>query len=218
MVKIIGDPGSCHMGKFERAIELIRTAKLCGLDAVKFQLFNEYQTINGNIMLPRPWFKELKEYGDSQKIEVFASVWGAGGRRILKDCGCKSIKFAYTANKIHGLIGEALVNFENVYISGDILHDWPNGCIRLFCIPQYPVVSKLHFDEIFPDLADGFSDHTLGGLQAVAAACYGAKYIEKHFQLDDESNCPDGRFAIRPMELAKLVRTIRKNGQFLEEK
>jgi N,N'-diacetyllegionaminate synthase len=55
----------------------------------------------------------------------------------------------------------------------------------------------------------GFSDHTEGTEVAVAAVALGASVIEKHFTLDRKLSGPDHRASIEPIDLARLVSSIR---------
>lgn len=61
----------------------------------------------------------------------------------------------------------------------------------------------------FPQMAVGYSDHTLGIEAAVAAVALGATVIEKHFTLNKTLPGPDHTASLEPGELAALVRGIR---------
>ena len=197
MIKVIADPGSCHMGNLERALELTRVAAACGCDAIKWQLFRDDS--NGNIPLNREWFEALVGSAD---IEVFASVWDREAIDLLIRCKCKSIKFSYSQSQ--NWFSYPGSQFSHTYVSGDLsTRGWVSRAIKLYCIPLYPVPYLIDFDGLFPRF-DGFSSHCLGIEQDKAAIRAGAKIIEKHFQLDDVSACPDGNFAIRPAKLKEL--------------
>lgn len=203
MMKVIVDPGSCHMGKLEYAKELIDVAVDCGADACKFQLFKD---LPPNIKLPRYWFLELVAYGANKKMEVFASVFEWGAYDLVKSV-CKSIKLAYSQRTRGSLYN--IKAFENFYISGDIFTEFPEGTIKLFCIHEYPVLYEVNFDGIFPEF-DGFSSHCMGIRQEIKAIEAGAKYLEFHITLDkSDITCPDHAFAKRPKEAKKLINIIR---------
>lgn len=206
-MKIIGDPGSCHLGNLTKAKELIRIGKEAGLDAVKFQLLTDKESINGNIKLPWEWMPELIDYGKGLNIEVFASVFGQAGADWMCDCGVESIKYSYSQRNNADLPGP----FKTVYISRDVMDPGLKGpnVVNLFCIPEYPVRYLIDWEGIFP-LFDGFSSHTLGIAQDLAAVRAGATVLEKHFQAPWDSPCPDGRFALRPEALAELCRKARE--------
>jgi N,N'-diacetyllegionaminate synthase len=55
----------------------------------------------------------------------------------------------------------------------------------------------------------GFSDHTEGTEIALAAVALGASVIEKHFTLDRKLPGPDHLASIEPIDLARLVSSIR---------
>jgi len=203
-MKIIGDPGSCHLGSLEKAKELVKIGAYSGLDAVKFQLLTSNETKNGNIGMDWDWLPELIDLGKSLKVEVFASVFDKSGIEWLKHCGCESIKFSYSQKS-------AFVerpDFRTVYVSCAPMTYKTPLVTNLYCIPEYPVRYMVDFEGLFPTFA-GFSSHCLGIEQDIRAVEAGARVIEKHFQGNWDSPCPDGNFALKPNQLAELVRRCR---------
>ena len=59
------------------------------------------------------------------------------------------------------------------------------------------------------DVAYGYSDHTLGIEVDIAAVAMGASCIEKHFTLDKTMDGPDHKASLEPIELIKMVKSIR---------
>ena len=59
------------------------------------------------------------------------------------------------------------------------------------------------------DVAYGYSDHTLGIEVDIAAVAMGASCIEKHFTLDKTMEGPDHKASLEPIELIKMVKSIR---------
>lgn len=55
----------------------------------------------------------------------------------------------------------------------------------------------------------GYSDHTMGDEVAIAAVAMGATIIEKHFTLDQSMDGPDHKASLNPLELRKMVDSIR---------
>ena len=55
----------------------------------------------------------------------------------------------------------------------------------------------------------GYSDHTEGIEVAIAATALGASVIEKHFTLDKSLHGPDHKASLDPVELKKMVYSIR---------
>jgi sialic acid synthase SpsE len=209
-MKIIGDPGSCHLGSFDKASELVRIGANAGLDAVKFQLLTSNETKNGNIGMNWDWLPELIVLGDRLGVEVFASVFDNSGIDWVRKCGCKSIKFAHSQYLKYLQFNVLEKHFENQYVSCDTSNDRIiENAVKLYCIPEYPVRYIIDFEGIFPRF-DGFSSHCLGIEQDLKAMIMGAKYLEKHFQGDWESDCPDGAFALRQKDLTRLVDSVKK--------
>lgn len=209
----IADPGSTHGGDYDTALRQVRYAREAGFDAIKFQMFPPSTDIRskGNIPLPFDWMPRLISAGKNAGIEVFASVWSTQAMDVLADCGCQSVKFAYSQRHNDNLMKYADGMFKKVYISGDIMTGWPSiAHIRLYCIPQYPVQYHVAFGELFPARFQGFSDHTLGTAQTRFAMDAGAIVIEKHVMLDDcKVDCPDSRFAVTFSDMKKLIEAER---------
>lgn len=202
-MRIIGDPGSCHCGSIDKAFALIDVAIDAGLDAVKFQLF---QNTGVNIPLPYEWFANLVQYGETHNIEVFASIFDATAYNMCTKL-CKTVKFSYNS-PMKDWITTAKRDFKEVIVSGDIMNEPDNEVTKLYCIPLYPVPYKIDFEGIFSRF-DGFSDHTLGHLQTIKAIQRGAKVIEKHYRLDECDDIPDARFALKPKELREMVNKVK---------
>lgn len=55
----------------------------------------------------------------------------------------------------------------------------------------------------------GYSDHTKGIEVPIAAVAMGANIIEKHFTLDNNMKGPDHSASLEPLELKKMVESIR---------
>ena len=200
-MNLIVDPGSCHDGDLNKAKELVKIAYECGASACKFQLIGDKEIERGNVLLPWEWMTELTETAD---IEVFASVFSGSGADWLVGLGCQSIKFAHCEQMLYQEQCNHLP-FENIYLSSGVLNCQPKECINLFCIPEYPVLYDVNFDNIFPRF-DGFSSHCMGIEQDKKAIDMGAKYIEKHIKGTWDSPCLDAKFAINPQQLEELVK------------
>ncbi|WP_298258719.1 N-acetylneuraminate synthase family protein [Bradyrhizobium sp.] len=61
----------------------------------------------------------------------------------------------------------------------------------------------------FPDLAVGYSDHTIGTTACICAAAMGARVIEKHFTCDKNAPGPDHMLSADPHEMKAIVDAIR---------
>ena len=82
----------------------------------------------------------------------------------------------------------------------------------LLCTSSYPAkpedsnLSRLGLLSKMFDVEIGFSDHTLGINNSVAAVALGARVIEKHVTLNRNDGGVDSAFSIEPHELGDLVR------------
>lgn len=89
--------------------------------------------------------------------------------------------------------------------------------ILLHCNTEYPTpdgdVNILAIKDLkasFPNVAVGFSDHSVGYVAAVGAAILGAELIEKHFTLDKNYEGPDHKASATPVEMKALVDNVRR--------
>lgn len=106
-----------HCGKLETALKLIKAAKDCGADAVKFQCYTPDElTLNSDkedfiikeglwkgrklydlyesAYTPREWFGWIFEQGKRSGITVFSSVFSKEGVDFLEEMGCPAYKIA----------------------------------------------------------------------------------------------------------------------------
>lgn len=210
-IRVIGDLGSCHMGKLSYCKKAVEIAKDIGMDVLKFQLFPPKFRKGGNIEFPQPWertWEELVEYSDKLGQKISASVFSLRALETLLLFKPPFVKFSYSQRKNTSMQKIVRDMGIEVIVSCDPLSDRVDGT-KLYCIPEYPVRYEVAFDEIFPRF-DGFSDHTLGYRQTVRAAQFGAKTIEKHMKLDfADINCPDSGFALSPKDFEKMIRLMK---------
>lgn len=61
----------------------------------------------------------------------------------------------------------------------------------------------------FPDLAVGYSDHTIGTTACICAAAMGATVLEKHFTWDKDAPGPDHILSADPQEMLAIVGAVR---------
>jgi sialic acid synthase SpsE len=61
----------------------------------------------------------------------------------------------------------------------------------------------------FPDLAIGYSDHTIGTTACICAAAMGARILEKHFTWDKHAPGPDHMLSSDPKEMRLIVDAVR---------
>ena len=216
---IVADFGSCHMGKKTYAQELIRAAKDAGCDCVKAQIFDKSYEKGGNVCLPRDWVPELFNYAKEQGIPFTASAFDQNALEILFALDVPFIKFAYSKSRDPDPIQACLNIGKKVVVSTDDVgikklpvHE---NLACLYRMPgnteeTYPNRRMCNYEGLFPPFA-GLSDHSPGLSEAVRATQFGAEWFEKHLTLPyNDITCPDGAFALKPKEMEKYVRAVRR--------
>tara|TARA_A100001011_G_C14250401_1_gene817573 strand:+ start:29 stop:991 length:963 start_codon:yes stop_codon:yes gene_type:complete len=235
---IIAEIGSNHDGKIEQAKELILTSKKCGANAVKFQLFKNYEfsglTKNQYAEIkkyefPDKWINEIIKFTNKLKIELIFSVFGNKSLNLILKYNLKYIKIASSEIINYNLLSKVANKFDNVILSTgmsnetdiifarDILRNFGNKNITvLHCVADYPTRLKdLNFEFIdtlknFKFNKIGFSDHTLDNIASIVAVGKGCTVFEKHITLDKKNKGPDHFYALEPNEFKAYVNCIKK--------
>lgn len=136
--KIIAEVGAVHLGEMNRAFELIRLAKICGADYVKFQKRNPdestpehmkklphpnkmfsygetYLDHRKNLELDISQHLELKKYCDEIGIGYSSSVWDMTSAREIVSLNPDFIKIPSACNQ-----HKEMLEFLRTEYSGDI--------------------------------------------------------------------------------------------------
>jgi len=204
---------------------MIRAAKRCGADAVKFQAYtpaamtldidNKYfrighspwkgQTLHQlyeKASTPYGWFKELKKISDDLGLIFFATAFDRGSVDFLENLGVPFhkiasfelvdlplIEYAAKTRKAVILSTGMASRFEIKDALGAAKKSGAKETVLLKCVSSYPARPEdmnlrtiPHMKETFKTPV-GISDHTLGAVVSVAAACLGAVIVEKHFNV-----------------------------------
>jgi len=110
---IIAEIGMNHNGDINLAREIIKSAKDCGVDAVKFQMFTAEKLVTSNAKtygneghlpeyqqemykkyeLSKEEYVHLREYSESLGLIFFASVWDEENADLLEEVGGSCFKF-----------------------------------------------------------------------------------------------------------------------------
>ncbi len=92
-----------------------------------------------------------------------------------------------------------------------------NEIVMLHCNTEYPTPDKdVNLSAItdlkaqFPNIAIGFSDHSVGYVAPIIAAAMGVCMIEKHFTLSKELPGPDHKASATPEELRAICEGVRR--------
>ena len=232
---IIGEAGSNFNQNFNNAKKLIKTAKSCGADAVKFQLFNAKKLYPDNIkmqkiflsmQLNKNWIPKLIQYSKKINIHFFLSIFDSSSLSFIKKYNLDLYKIAssevtnfellkrFKNVKQTILLSTGMSDLDDVYKAVKIIK---KKVVIMQCCSIYPLPIKEtnllvlnQFKKKFPNCILGFSDHTESDLPAIVAVGLGAKVFEKHITLNKKSKGLDHKYAYEPMQFKKYVKNIRE--------
>jgi sialic acid synthase SpsE len=220
MTFIIAEAGVNHNGEMYLAKRLIDSAKECGADAVKFQLFSSEKLNRPELKkleLSTSQIHDLMEYCEG--IEFMCTPFDVQSLEVLINLGIKRIKIGSGSVHNADLMKAAIDSGLPLIISTGML-----ALEELSDLQALENVTLLHCTSAYPcPLSDanlnvldfmwepfGYSDHTTGILVSMAAVAKGASVIEKHLTLDKHSEGPDHKASIEPHEFKAMVHGIRQ--------
>jgi len=177
---------------------------------------------------PWEWHKELKEYANSLGLDLFSTPFDTTSVDFLENLNVPCYKIASFENIDHILlkkvaetkkpviISSGMASFKELEESLKVLKE--NGCPEiclLKCTSAYP--SKLEEANLLTikdmqekfNVTIGLSDHTMGIEVPITAVALGAKVIEKHFKLENDSGSEDDAFSLTPEEFKLMVTSVR---------
>lgn len=247
---IIAEIGSNHNGDMELAKRIIDEAVKVGVDAVKFQSWDnksliareEYENNQSYDDSPKKHFGSLeemvekyylrreqhyllKEYCEQKGVEFCSTPFSIEEVDLLEDVGVPFYKVAsmdinnyrlltHIARKRKPIIlSTGMATFSEIEAAVDLIENEGNDqIILLHCISIYPPNPKdinlkniLMLQEMYPQYAVGFSDHTIGTSVPIASVALGAALIEKHFTVDKELPGWDHEVSANPDEMKYIV-------------
>lgn len=211
------------------AKELIHSANECGVDMVKFQLYDidtikkpgdtNYEELK-RAQLTRDNMYEL--YKESKKVEIpfLCSVFDLTRWGWYQELNLKQVKLATRTATMPEIYKPILNSGYFVFASFAPYYDdgWqfasipsefssPDTCL-LFCMARRQILQsgmalpqKFGSDQMF----QGFSDHTVGLAVAFEAIKRGAIVIEKHFTFDLNMPGWDQPSSANPLMMKDLV-------------
>jgi len=186
-------------GSVRKAEQMILQSKMAGADAVKVQLYDTYKMPGENrhlweyLSMKRGDFLRLSEFCDRLNIEFFASAFDRERFAWIKESNLKINKIASSLIESDPqLCKEMLDSGMRTFFSlgkwnkSELPFDHDN-VTYFHCLAKYPhtVAEALEvMPKEFDSKIEGYSDHSLGTTATKEAVRRGAKYIEKHFTLD----------------------------------
>lgn len=234
-VFIIAEIGSNHDQSLKKAKKLIKIAKDCGADAVKFQLFKgtelypddiKIQKIIKKFELNPKWIDILNHYAKKLKIIILYSAFDVSYQKLLLNKGIKYHKIAssevvkfeilelFKNKKLNIFLSTGMCDLDDVVKAYRILKN--NNLVIMQCSSLYPCndenvnlnVIKL-YKKKFRNVEVGFSDHTTTDTAALVALGLGARYFEKHITENKKNKGPDHFYAYEPKEFINYVKNLR---------
>ncbi len=230
-IKIIAEIGWNHMGNMSLAKKMILVAKKNGADFCKFQTWSEKNLKSGpwdtdgrrkiyqKAELTLEKHLLLKKYCKKIGIKFLSSVFSVKDLYLLQKIHVNEVKIP--SHEIHNikLIQEASKKFKRVYISTGA-SKWrevlkikreinKKNLVLMHCVSAYPCnIDKINLPRLNKlkklNYEIGYSGHYQGIDDAIAAICNGAKFVEKHFTVNNKLPGRDNKFAILPNELKNL--------------
>ena len=234
---IIAEGGLNHNGDVDMSKELIKEAKKCGADAIKFQSYHtgefiskksEYYELFKSLELSEEEFYELKKYAEKIGIKFISTPLDLKYVDILNKMNIPAFKIASGDLTFYPLLEKVAKTDKPVILStgmANILEIWEaievlrnNGCkkiILLHCISSYPTpyedvnLNAIKTLKRIFNIPVGYSDHTLGIIAPIVSVTLGADVIEKHFTLDKNMEGPDHTLSADPEEFKEIADNIR---------
>lgn len=189
----------------------------------QYELFDQYS-------IGEELHKKVFDYAREQGLDIFSSPSHKTDVDMLERLGCDAYKIgsddAYNIPLLRYIasLGKPIIyatgmcTMEEVKESVQAMMEEGNHQITILhaitAYPTHPEDVNLRamqtMKETFPDLAVGYSDHTLGINACLFAAAMGAEVLEKHFTYDKHADGPDHMHSADPAEMKAIVDGVRE--------
>ena len=171
---------------------------------------------------------DLMKYCEKKNIIFLSTPYDNESADLLDDLGIAAFKTAstdtnnipflkYLAKKGKPIImSSAMCNMDEVNAAIETLREGGISEIAMLqCTGNYPAKledSNLNVINEYLNKLDclvGYSDHTIGLINPIAATALGASIYEKHITIDKTLPGPDQKMALNPIELKETINAIR---------
>lgn len=238
-MEIIAEVGS-NWHTREDCLASIATAKECGADVVKFQLFSfeelygfkQFGAGTGIISgpyLPRDFIPDLARYAKEMQIEFMCTPFSVSGIDCLNPfverfkIASSNLNHPTMLKRLNEIKKPVIISggghtFEEMTKAYEMLPDCE--VTVLYCVSEYPARyinfnKMISMSEIFPRV--GFSDHSIDILNIpVMAMDFGACMIEKHVNFTNWDDTPDAPHSLNKDEFTLMVRALKSEEVPLE--
>ncbi len=193
----------------------------------KKSVFDVYQDAS----VPMDWTKTLKEECEKIGIHYFSSPYDIESVNHLEGYNVCAYKIGsgditwpeiieYVAKLNRPLlIATGASSIEDVMNAMKIVQMHNNNVVLMQCNTNYTGSSDNFryinlnvlktYQDMYPQVVVGLSDHTLGHTTVLGAVSLGARVIEKHFTDDNSRVGPDHKFAMNPTSWRDMVNATR---------
>ncbi len=171
---------------------------------------------------------EIYKYCKKKKIIFLSTPYDYESVDLLDKMGVAGFKIASTDNQNIPLLeyiskknkptilSTAMSTIDEVSLSFKTLKkNLKDKVIILQCTGNYPSSNSDSNLNVMKDYKNkfncifGYSDHTTGFTNSIAATAMGACVIEKHFTIDKKMFGPDHRMSLSPLELEETIKLVR---------
>ena len=195
-----------------------------------FQGSDRYSWVkrNTNATPLETFWKPLKEYCDEKGIIFFSTPMSRKATQKLDKIGVPfwkvgsgdvqdyvALDYIISTGKPI-IISNGMVSLKELDEVIDYISSKGSPLSVLYCISQYPAPAEYfnlstieYLKEKYPNIAIGFSDHSVGYDVSLAAIKLGANIIEKHFSLSRDLWGSDHKVSMTPSEMKAMVEDIR---------
>ena len=223
---MIAEAGNCHFGDLKKAKEMIKVAKDCGADLVKFQAI-EADFVAPYGSMPKAFYEhvaftldeylELLQFGTYMNIPVFFSAFGDQIKTIMAHTFFHKV----SAKQAPQWDFTEWFDKESTFVSCNPIYGLPPLLEKakiLYAteyLPHFVDFDVLHTLSQHFDTIVGYSDHTVGIKNCVLAVQeHGCTVVEKHFTLEKEYNWEGAPFrdcihSVLPKELEQLAKEMK---------
>jgi N,N'-diacetyllegionaminate synthase len=238
---VIAEIGINHGGDLDDAKRLIDSAARSGANAVKFQTYLTEKRVPKDspifeilktCELPLSSFEVLKNHADSLEVDFFSTPFDRESVECLSSLNVPLYKIASFDVVNHSLLSSLSLEKTPVIMSvgmsslkeiNEAYEILSESCpiTLLHCISAYPthkLDSNLSaIDELKKnfDCVVGQSDHTNGIQSPLYAYLRGAQVLEKHYKINDSSECVDSPVSITENQMSQLIQHLKEADRML---
>lgn len=242
-VLVIAEIGMNHEGSIGQAEALVKAAKDCGVDAVKFQMHiskeetirnapsptyfkneSRYEYFNRTAFSMEEW-KILKNLCKELGLMFVISPFSIEAVKRIAEIGVDYIKIPsgevtnipylryISQTKIPAILSSGMSTLKELDEAVEILKEADLTIMQ--CTSEYPCRPESTGFNLIKELAErykeipiGFSDHSDNIWTSIAAVCYGASMVERHFTLSRKMYGPDAYMSLEPDAMEELVHAV----------